>query len=70
METISFYDIWPPRNSIVLNMSYIIKPNFADLQKEITFGSFSSSYPRDEDQFLPGYFVVKGLQFHGNDFIF
>ena len=70
METISFFDIWPPRNSIVLNMSDIILPNFAYLQKALPFGSFSSSYPRDQDHFLLGHFVVKGLQFNGNNFIF
>ena len=45
---------------IVLNMSYIISPNLAYLQKALTFESFSSGHPRDQNDFLLSHLVVKG----------
>ena len=61
METISFFDICWPINSIVLNMSYIISPYLAYLQKALTFRSFSSSYPRHKKIiFFLTDLVVKG----------
>ena len=45
METISFFDIWPPRNSIVPNISYIIQPNFAYCRKHSLSDRFLAVNP-------------------------
>ena len=42
----------------------------AYLQKAVTLGSFSSSYPRDQDHFLLDHVIVKGESFVGNNFTF